>query len=315
MRILVTGAAGFIGSHLAERISFLGHDVEGLDCLTDFYARSLKEDNLKALSGKGIKVRQLDLAKDDISHAVQEMDIIFHLAAQPSISPDVHFTEYWKNNVLATHNLLESVKHSPSLKVLVYVSSSSVYGANAGGSETSEPKPVSVYGVTKLAAEQFVLARTRNNNLPGCSVRLFSVYGPRERPDKLYFQLIRCALENKPFNLFRTSAEHMRSYTYVDDAVLGLTLVLDNIDRCPGEIFNIGSETAVSTAEGIMMVEKILGKKISINTIAERAGDQIRTRANIGKARSLLGYQPSTSLYEGLEREVEWFREFISKKL
>jgi len=282
--------------------------------LTDFYARSLKEDNLGVLANKGIEVHQLDLAKDDISPAVQGTDIIFHLAAQPSISPDVHFTEYWKNNVLATYNLLDSAKRFSSLKALVYVSSSSVYGAYASGPETSEPKPLSNYGVTKLTAEQLVLSQARKNGFPGCSVRLFSVYGPRERPDKLYFQLIRSALENKPFSLFRASANHQRSYTYVDDAVRGLTLVLDNIDSCLGEIFNIGSEVAFSTAEGIGMVEKITGNGIRINEIAERAGDQVRTQANIDKARSLLGYRPSVGLYEGLEHEVEWFREFISTK-
>ena len=315
MKILVTGAAGFIGSHLAERVRGLGHDVLGIDCLTDFYSVLLKEENLKALEGKGIPVQRIDLASSDISPLIKDIDVVFHCAAQPSISANVPLTEYWKDNVVATHNLIGHARRLSGLKGFVYVSSSSVYGAFADGPETTEPKPVSVYGITKLAAEQLVLAETRKDGFPGCSVRLFSVYGPRERPDKLYFQLIRCAFENKPFNLFRSSMEHERSYTYVDDAVRGLELVLGNLDRCIGGIFNIGSDTSVSTGEGVRMIERLTGRTITMNETAKRVGDQVRTCANIDKARRILGFEPSVGVYEGLGRQVEWFTRYMAPKL
>lgn len=315
MKILVTGAAGFIGSHLAERVRDLGHDVTGIDCLTGFYSHRIKHENLSILKEKGIHVHQLDLSSADISPVINDVDVIFHCAAQPSISADIPLAEYWKDNVLATHNLILQAGHAPCLKGFIYISSSSVYGAYASGPESAEPRPVSVYGITKLAAEQLVLAETRKDGFPGCSVRLFSVYGPRERPDKLYFQLIRCALEAKPFNLFRSSMGHERSYTYVGDAVHGLTLVLENLNECIGEIFNIGSDRAVSTGEGVRMIEELTGSTIMMNETAERAGDQVRTRANIDKARGILGFQPSVGLYEGLKQQVEWFKECMAPRM
>ncbi len=311
MKILVTGAAGFIGSHLAEHLREPGHDVVGIDCLTDFYPALLKETNLKILMGKGIPVHRVDLAYSDLSPLIHDVDVIFHCAAQPSISARVPIAEYWKDNVLATYNLVSCARRLKNLRGFVYISSSSVYGAYASGPETTEAKPVSLYGVTKLASEQIVLAETRKNGFPGCSARLFSVYGPRERPDKLYFQLIRCALESKPFNLFHSSHAHERSYTYVGDAVRGLFLILGNLSACVGEIFNIGSDRAVSTEEGIRMIEELTGSDIALNEVADRAGDQIRTRAHIDKARTVLGFEPSVDLYTGLEKQVDWFRKDI----
>lgn len=315
MKVLVTGAAGFIGSHLAERVRNLGHDVAGIDCLTGFYSPLIKHENRKVLEEKGIHVYQLDLSSTDISPILKDVDVIFHCAAQPSISPDIPLAEYWKDNVLATYNLIGQAGRSPSLKGFVYISSSSVYGAYASGPETVEPRPVSVYGITKLAAEQLVLAEARKDGFPGCSVRLFSVYGPRERPDKLYFQLLRCALEMRPFDLFRLSRGHERSYTYVDDAVEGLVLVLENIDRCIGEVFNIGSDTVVSTGEGIRMIEQLTGRTIAIRETAARQGDQVRTRANIDKARAVLGFNPEVDLYTGLKRQAAWFHACMVPRL
>jgi UDP-glucuronate 4-epimerase len=309
VKILVTGAAGFIGSHLAERLRTLGHDVVGIDCLTDFYPAFLKENNLKALTG--IPVHRVDLAYSDISRLIHTIDVIFHCAAQPSISPHIPITEYWKDNLLATHNVVAYARRLARLKGFIYISSSSVYGAYAAGPETTEARPVSLYGITKLASEQLVLAETRKNGFPGCAVRLFSVYGPRERPDKLYFQLIRCAIESKPINLFHSSLTHERSYTYIDDAIHGLLLILGNIGRSVGEIFNIGSDRAVSTAEGIRTIEVLTGCDIVKNDVPDRAGDQVRTRAHIDKARSVLGFEPSVDLYSGLEKQVAWFRKDV----
>lgn len=311
MKLLVTGAAGFIGSHLAEHLRGSGHDVVGIDCLTDFYPAFLKEKNLKTLMGKGIPVHRVDLAYSDLSPLIHDIEGVFHCAAQPSISARVPIAEYWKDNVLATHNLVNYARRLTDLRGFVYISSSSVYGAYASGPETTEVRPVSLYGITKLASEQIVLAETRKNGFPGCSARLFSVYGPRERPDKLYFQLIRCALDSKPFNLFHSSLAHERSYTYVDDAVRGLLLILENLSTCAGEVFNIGSDRSIFTAEGIRMIEELTGSEIVMNEVADRTGDQVRTRAHIDKARTILGFEPSVDLYSGLENQVDWFRKDI----
>lgn len=315
MSILVSGAAGFIGSHLSERLIALGHDVRGIDCMTDFYARSLKELNANALRSRGVAFLPLDLAVDDLSEAVQGVDTVYHCAAQPGLSPTATFQTYVRNNITATYRLIEAIRPLSSFKRFINISTSSVYGFTATGSEESEPKPASYYGVTKLAAEQLVLAYVRNQGLPACSLRLFSVYGPRERPDKLYVKLIHCILEDSPFPLFEGSEHHLRSYTYVDDAIDGLIAVLLDWDTCVGEIFNIGTDTSITTGEGTRIVEEIIGKRVKIVRRPRRAGDQLETRANIEKARSILGYNPATTPREGLEREFEWYRQHIFGKI
>lgn len=311
MKILVTGAAGFIGSHLAERLARDGHHVLGLDCLTDYYARALKTLNVEDIVARGVTFLPLDLAEDDLAEAVRGVDAIYHAAAQPGISATVPFQTYLRNNVTATYRLAQAARQNPALRCFVYISTSSVYGAEATGDETSEPKPTSYYGVTKLAAEQLVLAYNREWGFPACSIRLFSVYGPRERPEKLYPKLIRAILEDRAFPLYEGSEEHWRSYTYVDDSVDGMVAVLDNLERCRGEILNIGSDRAITTGEGIRIVEEIIGEKARIVSRPRRPGDQLRTEAHIEKARRLLSYNPTTTPREGLEKEVAWYRQRI----
>jgi len=308
MKILVTGAAGFIGSHLAERLAGLGHSVVGLDSLTPFYSRALKELNAAAVGAAGVELARLDLAVDDLEAVMRDVEVVYHLAAQPGLSAASDFQAYLRDNVVATERLLAAAQRAPGLRALVYVSTSSVYGADATGAEDAEPRPTSLYGVTKLAAEQLVLSRFRSRGFPACSVRLFSVYGPRERPEKLYPTLIRALLEDRPFPLFEGSEHHLRSYTYVGDAVDGLVAVLDHLERCVGEIFNLGMDSATSTAEGIRIVEEIVGRRARIVREPGRAGDQSRTEADIRKARRVLGYEPRTTPREGLAREVEWYR-------
>lgn len=311
MLCLVTGCAGFIGSHLAERLVALGHSLRGIDCFTDYYARSLKELNVHQLKEAGVDFQPLDLAQDDLRAAVRDVEVVYHLAAQPGISATTTFQTYMQNNVTATYRLLEAVKTLPSFRCFVNISTSSVYGADATGDETSEPKPTSYYGVTKLAAEQLALAYTRDQGVPTCSLRLFSVYGPRERPEKLYPKLIRCILEDKEFPLHEGSERHLRSFTYVGDIVDGMIAVLQKLDKCIGEIFNIGTDAAITTGEGIRIVEDIIGKSAKFARKPKRAGDQLKTHANIEKARRVLGYNPTTTPREGLAKEVEWFRQNI----
>jgi UDP-glucuronate 4-epimerase len=315
MNILVTGAAGFIGSHLAERLVDLGHTVRGLDCLTDYYSLALKELNVESLKRKGIPSLRLDLAEDDLREAVRDVEFVYHSAAQPGISAAVSFETYVRNNLTATYRLIEAIKDSPVLRGFVYLSTSSVYGAVATGSEDSEPKPTSYYGVTKLAAEQLALAYARNRGFPACSLRLFSVYGPRERPDKLYPKLILGLLEDKPVPLFEGCESHRRSYTFIGDIVDGLVSALDNWGRCEGEIFNIGTDTSITTGEGIKIVEEIVGRPVRADRKPKRPGDQKETHANIEKARRILGYDPTTTPREGLARTVEWYRQHIVGKV
>jgi nucleoside-diphosphate-sugar epimerase len=310
MRILVTGAAGFIGSHTAERLSELGHEVLAIDNFSSYYDISLKELNSKELEKRGIEVHRIDLRTDDLSDLITEdLDYIFHLAAQPGIAVTSTFEDYLSNNVLGTQRLLFAIEPLKSKPFFVNIATSSIYGLNATLTEDQAPLPASWYGVTKLAAEQLVLAYSRRNLLLSCSLRLYSVYGPRERPDKLYTRLIDCGLNGKQFPLYDGSLKHIRSFTYVQDIVDGIVSVIGREDVCNTEIFNLGTEEENSTATGISIVEEILRKKIKMKHIAARPGDQSRTKANIDKARRLLGYNPKTSLKEGLEAQVKWFQE------
>ena len=311
MRILVTGAAGFIGSHLCEGLADLGHQVLGLDRYADYYARSLKEENASDLAERGVDVVSLDLAEDDLAAAVDGVNVIYHCAAQPGIDAATSFDEFLRDNVVATQRLAEAATGSKSLVGFVNISTSSVYGEVATESEQAVPMPTSRYGVTKLAAEQLVLSYQRSKGLPACSTRLFSVYGPRERPEKLYPRLIRAILRDEPFPLYEGSRSHSRSFTYVADIVAGLMSVLDHLEACQGEIFNIGSDIEITTGEGIEIVEEIIGRSARIAVQPPRHGDQLRTHADITKARQVLGYSPETTPQEGLRAEVEWYKSRI----
>ncbi|PTX42986.1 nucleoside-diphosphate-sugar epimerase [Christiangramia gaetbulicola] len=310
MNVLVTGAAGFIGSHFAEKLASQGHRVIGIDNFSNYYSRELKEKNARDLESKGIELIKFDLCDDGLSDIIQdEIHYIFHFAGQPGISVKSTFESYFQNNFIATNKLLNFALEQKELKLFVNLSTSSVYGKYATLAEDEETKPVSDYGVTKLAAEQLVLSKSRSNLLKACSLRLFSVYGPRERPDKLFTKLIDCAINDKKFPLFEGSTSHIRSFTFVGDIVEGILSVIGKEDICDGQIFNIGSENEHTTQEGIDNIEKITGKKIEFEHLPKRPGDQLRTSANIHKARKLLGYEPKTTFYEGLEKQTAWFKE------
>ena len=315
MKILVTGAAGFIGSHTSERLAEMGHEVIGIDNFSPYYNIELKELNAKTLSEKGIKILRIDLRTDNLLESLPEdFDFIFHFSAHPGISNTSTFEDYFSNNILATKNLLDFALQFEKPPFIVNIGTSSIYGLEATFPENVAPKPASWYGVTKLAAEQLVLAKSREGKLQSTSLRLYSVYGPRERPDKLYTRLIDCGLNNKPFPLYNGSEKHLRSFTYVQDIVDGIVSIIGKESTVNGEIFNLGTEEESTTASGIATVEDLLDTKIEISAKPPRAGDQSRTKANIDKARKLLDYNPTTTLEEGLKAQIEWFRESFIKK-
>jgi UDP-glucuronate 4-epimerase len=310
MKVLVTGAAGYIGSHAAERLQSLGHEVVGLDNFSDYYDVSLKQLNTAALRAKGIVIEKIDLRfTEQLKALPTDFDYIFHFAAQPGISATSSFEDYLSNNVIGSKNLLDFALRNQNLALFVNIATSSIYGIHATFDETVAPLPASFYGVTKLAAEQLVLASSRLGQLKACSLRLYSVYGPRERPEKLYTKLIANAFNNIPFPLYKGSENHLRSFTYVQDIIDGVVSVIGKVDLVNGEIINLGTEEENTTHHGIEIVEQILNKKISIEVVNARVGDQLRTKAVIDKARRLLDYNPKTSLYEGLKAQVQWYQD------
>ena len=309
MKILVTGAAGFIGSHTAERLSELGHDVVGVDNFNDYYDLELKQMNANSIKEKGVEIINLDLRDQNLSDTLPlDIDYIFHFAAQPGISATSTFEDYFTNNIIATKHLIDYAQQCENFKMFVNIGTSSIYGLEATFTEDVAPKPASHYGVTKLAAEQLVLQKSRENIFKACSLRLYSVIGPRERPEKMYTKLIACGINNQAFTLYEGSDKHLRSFTYVGDIVDGVVSVIGNESIVNGEIINLGTEVEHTTQEGIEAVEKVLGKSIQIQIVKKRAGDQSRTKANIDKARKLLNYNPQTTLLESVTHQVNWYK-------
>lgn len=314
MKILVTGAAGFIGSHLCEYLANQKHEVIGLDAYTDFYSRKQKVLNAAHVNKAGVPILEYNLREETFKMALStDYDFIFHLAGQPGLSDRVSFEEYARNNLLATVHLIDFAIENKNLKCFVNVSTSSVYGREATCTEEVAPAPASYYGVTKLAAEQFAMSQHRQGKLKACSLRLYSVYGPRERPEKLYTKLIDSILTSKEFPLYEGSENHSRSFTFVGDAVKGLASVIENTEKCVGEIINVGSDQEVKTGEGIKLIEELMGKKARFKWHNAIQGDQTQTKAIIGKAKKLLNYEPSTQLREGLQKQIDWYIQEFEK--
>ena len=313
MKVLVTGAAGFIGSHCAERLKKLNFDVVGIDNFSPYYSPDLKDRNAKDLKEAGIPMEMVDLREPkDFEKLPTDFNYIFHFAAQPGIAATSSFEDYLMNNLVATKNLIDFALQCEGLKLFTNISTSSIYGLRATLTEDAAPEPASFYGVTKLAAEQIVLSKTREQKMKTCSLRLFSVYGPRERPEKLYTKLIGCGFFHHEFPLFEGSEAHVRSFTFVDDIIDGVVSVIGKEAVVDGEVINLGTEQEHTTGEGIAIVEELLNTKIRKDIVPKRGGDQMFTKANIEKARRLLNYNPSTTLKEGLQKQIEWYRqEFV----
>jgi nucleoside-diphosphate-sugar epimerase len=304
MRYLVTGAAGFIGSHLCERLLGLGHEVVGLDCFVPYYPKPLKERNLaEAKKHPKFRFLPLDLRTDDVKPAVEGVDVVYHLAAMPGLVASwTDFDLYLGCNVTATQRLLEAVKGSKTLQRFVYGSTSSVYGKFASGDETLPTKPVSPYGVTKLAGEQLARAHLETFGTPVSVLRFFSVYGPRQRPDMAYNIFIRALLTGEPITVFG-DGQQVRGNTFVSDCV---EAVVKAAGAPVGDTFNVGGGEMVSVRDILAKLERIAGKTFTVRTEAARPGDQRHTFADTTRLRRVLGWEPKTTLDEGLARQFEW---------
>jgi len=309
MRCLVTGAAGFIGSHLAQRLLADGHQVIGLDAFTDYYGRAQKEENLGELRrSERFQFVEMDLLHDDLTQPLDQVDLVFHMAAQPGVraSWGAAFAQYVELNIVATQRLLDAVR-GRKLTKLVYASSSSVYG-DAESFPTPEvtlPKPISPYGVSKLAGEHLCYLYWRQYGVPTVSLRYFTVYGPRQRPDMAFHRFIRSYLENGDIDVFG-DGEQIRDYTYVTDAVDATVRAAFRGDN--GSVFNVGGGDQVTVNAVLSMLSGLTSGGPVINRKPAQDGDARRTCADIRRARERLGYVPVIGLLAGLQSEVAWLR-------
>jgi nucleoside-diphosphate-sugar epimerase len=309
MHCLVTGAAGFIGSHLCERLLADGHAVTGLDCFTAYYPRPVKERNLSGVRGKPhFTFHEIDLSAGVPPEVVGGVECVFHLAAMPGLTRSwLDFDSYNRHNLTATHRLLEALKGSPTLKRMIYASTSSVYGKYASGDESLPTRPSSPYGITKLAGEQLCRVYGDEFGVPAVVLRYFSVYGPRQRPEMGYHLFINAILKGEPITLTGDGLQ-VRGNTYIADCV---EATIRAVQAMPGEVFNLGGGELVTVVEVLRRLEKIIGKPAIIERHPPRKGDQLATGADVTKLMRHLGWKPTTSVDEGLARQVEWQRSLL----
>lgn len=310
MKVVVTGAAGFIGSHLTEKLLAGGDDVVGIDCLTDYYDRARKETNLEPSRGHArFSFEELDLVDDNLSAALDGASVVYHLAGQPGVRPSwgSQFDQYVRDNIIATQRLLECLKGSP-IKRLVFAGSSSVYGDAEmfPTKESALPRPVSPYGVTKLAAEHLTRLYTRNFDIPVVAVRYFTVYGPRQRPDMAFARFMQALSDGQEIEVYG-DGEQTREFTFVSDAVEG-TIKAAGADVI-GQVFNIGGGSRVTVNQVLATLEEISGMKVRRQNLPAAPGDPRHTGASINLARERLGWEPRVSLREGLDKQWRWFQE------
>jgi nucleoside-diphosphate-sugar epimerase len=310
MRCLVTGAAGFIGSHLCERLLQQGHEVVGVDAFIPYYPRPVKEANLAGFRQHArFRWRPLDLREGDLGQALDGAQAVFHLAAMAGLTKSwTDFGLYESCNVSATYRLLEAARGLPGLTRFVYVSTSSVYGRHSCGDEGLPARPTSPYGVTKLAGENLCRAFTEEHDLPVVVLRYFSVYGPRQRPDMGYHRFIDALLSGKPVTVYGDGLQ-MRGNTYVADCVEATVAA---VEAPVGETYNVGGGETVSVWDVLGKLERITGRKAVVRREPARAGDQRYTAADTTKIGRHLGWRPRVGLDEGLAAQVAWQRGFAA---
>jgi nucleoside-diphosphate-sugar epimerase len=297
MRYLVTGAAGFIGSQLLRTLLGRGHEAHGWDAFTDYYDPALKEEN-----ARGLPVERVDLAEDDLE--LTGFDGVFHLAGQPGVASfgDV-FPVYVRQNVLASQRLFEAAA-AAGVRV-AFASSSSIYGDAAAypTSEDTVPRPINPYGITKLACEHLARAYGAEFELDVVTLRYFTIYGPRQRPDMALPRIVACLAEGRPFEL-HGDGNQSRSFTYVDDAVEATIRAMEQ--GSAGDVFNVGGGEEVSMRDAIEILERISGRQLELVPAPRRVGDQRRTAAETARIRAALGWSAETPFEEGLAAQWHW---------
>jgi len=313
MKAFITGVAGFIGSTLAERLLDQEVDVVGIDCFTDYYPRSMKERNLSgALARRGFRFVEARIQDADLASLVADRTHVFHLAAQAGVrkSWGRDFAVYTVNNIEATQVLLEALTNAPRLERIVYASSSSVYGDNTPMPfrEDALPQPVSPYGVSKLAAEQLCYLYFANYRVPAVSLRYFTVYGPRQRPDMGFHKFIKATLRGEPITLYG-DGEQTRDFTFVQDAVSATIAAAER--GVPGRVYNIGGGSRVSVNQVLELIGRVGGRPPLVTVDAAQKGDMRHTYADTSLARADLAFAPSVSLEQGLAAEYQWLSDTL----
>jgi UDP-glucuronate 4-epimerase len=296
----VTGGAGFVGSHLVEALQRTGHAIRAVDALTDHY-----DPELKRVNAAGLDLLQLDLADDPLDTVLKDVDGIFHLAAKPGVRSGWgrDFSEYVHDNVMATQRLFDAAA-AAGVRV-VFASSSSIYGeaATYPTPEDVTPCPISPYGVTKLSCEHLAHSYAKNYGLEVVTLRLFTVYGPRQRPDMAFSRLVTALAESRPFGLYGDGSQS-RGFTYVSDAV-GAFLVA--MERAPaGAVYNVGGGSEATMREVIELLEGIAGRKLDLSIGERAAGDVARTAADTTRIHKQIGWEPRMSLRDGLAAQWDW---------
>lgn len=305
MICLVTGAAGFIGSHLVEELLTSGWEVRAVDSITSYYDVAQKEANARAFEAE-VPLERVDLTTTNLASLLAGVDVVFHQAAQPGVRASWDsFDSYLDANVRVTHRLLEAALEM-DVSRLVYASSSSVYGNRQSypTRETDLPAPVSPYGVTKLAGEHLCRLYAVERGFSTTSLRYFTVYGPRQRPDMAIHRLIEAAIDGSSFPLYGDGSQ-IRDFTYVGDVVRA-NLKAATAEVPPGSVFNVAGGGATTLADVISLVEDLVGATIRLERKGDQAGDVFRTGGSAELAADLLRWTPKVSLEEGLRRQVEW---------
>ena len=307
---IVTGVAGFIGSNLAEKLLKEKHHVIGIDSFTDYYNKKIKKNNLKNITNnKNFTLIEEDIMKMNLIPILKKSEYLFHEAAQPGVraSWGDQFQIYVKNNILLTQKILENAKKVKTLKKIIMASSSSIYGNQEGKmhEEKTIPNPISPYGTTKLAAENLGNLYSEIFNLPIISLRYFTVYGPRQRPDMAFSRFFNANINKKKIEIYG-NGNQIRDFTFISDIIDANILAMKS--KCKSGVFNIGGGSTHSVNQILNMIEDITGNKNFIQNKTKQNGDVVKTESDISKSKKILKYVPKITIKEGLEKQYQWIQ-------